>query len=95
MLIYVTTLNEDRFVLYLKTSVCQVVYTGTELRFESNLDKLSTMKDFLINFGIRQVELREYGDGQRGGLIVKDELLMQLDDKDNIRGISVPVFTLL
>lgn len=93
MLIFVTTKDEDRFVLYLKTSVCKVFYSNKELTFESARDKLETMKDFLLNFGVREVELREYEN--KFVLVIKDDLLMQLEDKNTIKGISVPVFTLL
>lgn len=93
-MIFVTTKAEDRFVIFLKTNVCQVVYDNKELSFESTLDKLVTMKDFLLNFGVNQIELREFPDN-RGALLIKDEVHIQLEDRDSIRGISVPVFTLL
>lgn len=95
MLIFVTTTAEDRFVIYLKTHVCQIFYTGEELRFESTINRIETMKDFLLNFGINQIEVRQYKDNVNGSLIIKDKVLMQLDDRDTIRGITVPVLTLL
>lgn len=95
MLIYVTTSTEDRFVIYLKTQICQLFYTGEELRFESSIDKIETMKDFLINFGVNKIEIRQYKDSAKGALIIKENVLMQIDDKDTIRGITVPVLTLL
>lgn len=95
MLIFVTTAAEDRFVIYLKTHVCQLFYTGGELRFESSIDRIETMKDFLLNFGINQVEVRQYKDSTKGVLVIKENVLMQIDDKDTIRGITVPVLTLL
>ena len=95
MLVYVTTQNEDRFVIYLKTIVCQVMYSNKELRFESTVEKLETMKDFLLNFGVRQIELRDYNEPGKGALVIRDDVFMQLDDKDTIRGITVPVFTII
>jgi len=95
MLIFVTTQSEDRFVIYLKTAVCQVIYSNKEIRFESTAEKLETMKDFLLNFGVRQIELRDYNEPGRSALVIKDDVFMQLDDRDTIRGISVPVFTII
>lgn len=94
MLILITTKEEENFALYLKTDVCRLIYTGTEFRFESMLDKLITLKDFLINFGIQEIELRDYKNGG-GALIIHEELKMYLEDKTTIRGLSVPVFTLI
>ena len=95
MLVFVTTSAEDRFVIFLKTNVCQVVYNKRELRFESTIDKLGTMKDFLLNFGVNQIELREYSSPGKGAIIIKDDVYIQLDDKDTIRGLTVPVFTII
>ena len=96
MLVFVTTSADSRFVIYLKTSICQVIYSDKELSFESTLDKLVTMKDFLLNFGINQIELRENKSGNgRGALIIRDNLVMQLDDRDSIRGLAVPVLTII
>lgn len=95
MLIFITTQNEDRFVIYLKTTVCQVIYSNKEIRFESTVEKLETMKDFLLNFGVRQIELRDYNESGKGALVIGDDVFMQLDDRDTIRGIAVPVFTII
>ena len=96
MLVFVTTSSDNRFVIYLKTNVCQVIYSDKELSFKSTLDKLVTMKDFLLNFGINQIELRENNSGDgRGALVIKDDLVMQLDDRDSIRGLAVPVLTII
>lgn len=96
MVIFVTPRNEDdRFVIYLKTSVCKVIFNSTEgLFFEGPVSKLVTMKDFFINFGVQQLEIREYKDGL-GALIIRDVIYMQLDDADNIKGIRVPVLTVI
>lgn len=96
MLVFVTTSADSRFVIYLKTNICQIIYSDKELSFESTLDKLVTMKDFLLNFGINQIELRENKSGNgRGALIIRDNLVMQLDDRDSIRGLAVPVLTII
>lgn len=96
MIVFVTPRSEDdRFVIYLKTSVCRVMFNSKDgLYFESSLDKLATMKDFFLNFSIKQMEIREYPDG-KGALIVRDEVYMQLDDINSIKGIKVPILTVL
>lgn len=96
MVIFVTPRNEDdRFVIYLKTSVCKVIFNSQDgLYFEGPISKLVTMKDFFINFGVQQLEIREYKDNT-GALVLHDQMYMQLDDTDNIRGIRVPILTVL
>lgn len=94
MLILTTTKGGENFALYLKTDVCHLIYTGKEFRFESALDKLITLKDFMINFGIQEIELRNYKNGN-GALVIHEEIEMHIEDKTTIRGLSVPVFTLI
>ena len=59
-MIFVTPQDADnRFVIYLKTTTCKVQYGMEGLQFEAVLPRINIMKDFFINYGIKQVEIRE------------------------------------
>ena len=95
MMIFVTPNDTDnRFVVYLKTSVCSIFYDNNGLYFVSTLSKVNIIKDFFINYGIQEIEVQE--NGQDARLIVHDKnVTMKLDDSDKIAGIKVPILTIL
>ena len=94
-MIFVTPNDTDnRFVVYLKTSVCKVFYDINGLYLSSSLNKIGIIKDFFMNYGIRDIEVQE--NGQDAKLIVHDkDVVMQLDDSDKIAGLKVPILTIL
>lgn len=95
MMLFVTPKDQDnRFVIYVKTSTCKIKYNKEGLIFESSLIKINIMKDFLLNYGIKDIEVRE--SSNIGQLLVHDEdVFMQFEDTDNIAGLKVPVLTII
>lgn len=95
MMIFVTPSDTDnRFVIYLKTTTCKVQYSKEGLQFQAPLSKVLVMKDFFINYGIKEVEVKE--NGQDAILVVHDEnIFMQMEDLDNISGMKVPILTVI
>lgn len=95
MMIFVTPQDADnRFVIYLKTDICKVQYNAEGLQFKSILSRINIMKDFFINYGIKQVEVRE--NGQDAILLIHDKaVFMQMEDLDNISGMKVPILTVI
>ena len=94
-MIFITPENTDnRFVVYLHTTVCRLFYTKEGLSFETSLSKIDIIKDFFINYGVKDIEIRE--KSEVGQLIVHDEnILMQIDDSNNICGLKVPILTII
>lgn len=95
MMIFVTPQDTDnRFVIYLKTNTCKVQYGPEGLQFQAALPRINIMKDFFINYGIKQVEVRE--NGQDAILLMHDKaVFMQMEDLDNISGMKVPILTVI
>lgn len=95
MMIFVTpSETNNRFVIYLKTTTCKVQYNREGIIFQSNLSRINVMKDFFINYGINQVEVRE--NDKEAQLLLHDEnVFMQLEDIDNIKGLKVPILTVI
>ena len=94
-MIFITPQDADnRFVVYLNTSICKVFYNKDGLQFDSSLSKIHIMKDFLLNYGVKDIEVRE-NKGSAQLLIHDSDILMQLDDTNNIVGLKVPVLTLI
>lgn len=95
MMIFVTPSEADnRFVIYLKTSICKLLHSSDGLHFESTPSKIAVMKDFLVNYGVKNVEIRD--DGQVSQLLIHDpDVFMQLEDVSNIAGLKVPVLTII
>lgn len=95
MMIFVTPQDQDnRFVIYLKTSTCKLLHDSDGLHFESTPSKIAVMKDFLVNYGVKNIEIRD--DGQVSQLLMHDpDVFMQLEDVSNIAGLKVPVLTII
>lgn len=95
MMIFITPENTDnRFVVYLHTTVCKLFYTKEGLAFETSLPKVEIIKDFFINYGVKDIEIREKSDVCQ--LVVHDkDILMQIDDSNNICGLKVPILTII
>lgn len=95
MMIFITPEDTDnRFVIYLHTNVCKIFYNKEGLIFESTPPKMEIIKDFFINYGIKDIEVREKSDICQ--LIIHDkDTLMQIDDSNNICGLKVPILTII
>lgn len=94
-MIFVTPQDQDnRFVIYLKTSTCKLLHDSDGLHFESVPSKIAIMKDFLVNYGVKNIEIRD--GSQVSQLLIHDpNVFMQLEDVDNIAGLKVPVLTII
>lgn len=94
-MIFVTPQDTDnRFVIYLKTNVCKLFYDKGGFHFESSPSKIEIMKDFLINYGVRDIEVKS--SPELCQLIIHDpSVLMQIDDISNITGLKVPILTII
>lgn len=95
MMIFVTPKDTDnRFVIYLKTKTCKIQYINNTLYFEATLPRICIMRDFLLNYGIDNIEMQE--NGELGRLLIHDQsAVMQFDDLNNISGIRVPILTVI
>ena len=95
MMIFITPRDTDnRFVLYLNTKICKVFYNQDGLYLESSPSKVEIIRDFLINYGVTDIEIKEFSD--RCQILVHDkDTTMQLDDLNNITGLKVPVLTII
>lgn len=95
MMIFVTPQDTDnRFVIYLRTNVCKLFYNKEGFHFESSPSKIEIMKDFLINYGVRDIEVKSNPEVCQ--LIVHDPaVLMQIDDVNTITGLKVPILTMI
>jgi len=95
MMIFITPEDTDnRFVVYLHTTVCKLFYTNEGLSFETSTSKIDIIKDFFINYGVKDIEVREKSEVCQ--LIVHDkDILMQIDDSNNICGLKVPILTII
>lgn len=95
MMIFVTPRDTDnRFVIYLKTSVCRILQDKEGIHFESAPSKIEVLKEFMLNYGVGKVEVRETGKTNQL-LIHDDDVYMQLDDSNNLSGLKVPILTIL
>ena len=95
MMIFITPHDADnRFVIFLNTKICKVFYNKEGLYFESSPSRIEIIKDFLINYGIRDIEVKEHPD-QFQILIHDKDITMQLDDLNNITGLKVPILTII
>lgn len=95
MMLFITPADTDnRFVVYLKTNICRLFYNKEGLQFESSPSKIEIMKDFFLNYGVKDIEIRQGSELCR--LIIHDpEVNMQLDDVNNITGLKVPILTII
>lgn len=95
MMIFITPQDADnRFVIFLNTKTCKVFYNKEGLYFESSPSRIEIIKDFLINYGVRDIEVKERPD-QCQILVHDKDTTMQLDDLNNITGLKVPVLTII
>ena len=63
MMIFITPENPDnRFVMYLHTNICKLFYTKEGLSFETSNSRVEIIKDFFINYGVKDIEIRESSD---------------------------------
>ena len=94
-MIFVTPQDTDnRFVIYMNTSVCKVFYNRDGLCFESSPAKIEIMKDFFMNYGVKDIEIKDYQNVSQ--IVVHDlDILMQIEDTNNITGLKVPILTII
>lgn len=95
MMIFITPQDADnRFVVYMNTTMCKVFYDKEGLCFESSPAKIEIMKDFFINYGVKDIEVKE-GPNTCQIIIHDRDILMQIEDTNNITGLKVPILTII